>query len=149
MGALDDFLAETRPCLIAELETIHNGDPEPRLAIWSTQDPVTLFGAAKSGSGWDQLSRTFRSLASRWSNCTDQRVDIIAAGVSGDRAHTVGFEPTAVSVDGVPVEPYILRVAQVYRREHGQWKVVHRHADQVLTDQGLPGEASTQCAYGR
>jgi ketosteroid isomerase-like protein len=131
------------PRLIAELEAIHNGDPNPRLAIWSTQDPVTLFGAAKSGSGWEELSGIFRSIASCWSHCTDQRIDIIAAGVSGDLAYTVGFEHTAVSVDGVPAEPYTLRVTQVYRREQGEWKVVHRHADQVLTEQRLPGEAST------
>jgi ketosteroid isomerase-like protein len=53
-----------------------------------------------------------------------------------------------VSVDGVPVEPYTLRVTQEYRREDGEWKVVHRHGDQLPFDrrQGLPGEAST--AYG-
>ena len=48
-----------------------------------------------------------------------------------------------MSIDGVPVEPYTLRVTQVYRREHGEWKVVHRHADQALTEQRLPGQAST------
>jgi ketosteroid isomerase-like protein len=48
-----------------------------------------------------------------------------------------------VSVDGVPVEPYTLRVTQIYRREDGEWKVVHRHGDQLSTGQILPGEAST------
>jgi ketosteroid isomerase-like protein len=143
MTDLDDFLAETHPRLVAELEALHNGDPKPRLEMWSTQDPVTLFGAAMGGSGWDEVSRIFHSIASRWSDCTDQRVEILAAGVSGELAYTVGFEHTSVSVDGVPAEPYTLRVTQVYRREHGEWKVVHRHADQVLTEQSLPGEAST------
>jgi hypothetical protein len=105
MSDLDDFLAETHPRLIAELQALHNGDPQPRLAMWSTKDPVTLFGAAMSGRGWDEVSGIFRSIASRWSDCTDQRLDIVAAGVSGDLAYTVGFEHTAVSVDGVPAEP--------------------------------------------
>jgi ketosteroid isomerase-like protein len=50
-----------------------------------------------------------------------------------------------VSIDGVPVEPYTLRVTQVYRREDGEWKVVHRHGDRLSIDQSqsLPGEAST------
>jgi ketosteroid isomerase-like protein len=106
---------------------------------------VTLFGAATSGSGWEQVSRIFRSIASRWSDCTDQRVEILSAGVSGDLAYTVELEHTSVSVDGVPVEPYTLRVTQVYRREDGGWKVVHRHGDQLSIDQSqsLPGEAST------
>ena len=60
-------------------------------------------------------------------------------------AYTVELEHTSVSLDGVPVAPYTLRVTQVYRREDGQWKVVHRHGDQISIDQSrsLPGEAST------
>jgi len=143
MSELDDFLAETHPRLVAEVEALHNGDPKPRLEMWSTKDPVTLFGAAMSGRGWDEVSGIFRSIASRWSDCTDQRVEIVAAGVSGDLAYTVGFEHTAVSVDGVPVEPYTLRVTHVYRREGGEWKIVHRHGDAPPADQSLPGEAST------
>jgi ketosteroid isomerase-like protein len=146
MSDLDAFLTETHPRLIAELRALHNGDPNPRLEMWSTQDPVTLFGAAMSGRGWEQVSGIFRSIASRWSDCTDQRVEILAAGVSGDLAYTVELEHTTVSVDGVPVEPYTLRVTQVYRREDGEWKIVHRHGDQLSIDQsqGLPGAASTE-----
>jgi hypothetical protein len=51
-----------------------------------------------------------------------------------------------IDPDGAPRRPYTLRVTQVYRREDGEWKVVHRNADQIPIDQrqGLPGEASTQ-----
>jgi ketosteroid isomerase-like protein len=104
---------------------------------------VTLFGAAMSGRGWEEVSGIFRSIASRWSDCTDQRVELLAAGVSGDLAYTVELEHTSVSVDGVPVEPYTLRVTQVYRREGGEWKIVHRHGDAPPAGQSLPGEAST------
>jgi ketosteroid isomerase-like protein len=91
------------------------------------------------------VSGIFRFIASRWSDCTDQRVELLAAGVSGDLAYTVELEHTSVSLDGVPVEPYTLRVTQVYRREDGEWKVVHRRGDPISIDQGqrLPGEAST------
>jgi ketosteroid isomerase-like protein len=145
MSEVDDFVAEIHPRLIGELEALHNGDPRPRLAMWSTKDPVTLFGAGMSGSGWDKVSGSFRLIASRWSDCADQRVEILAAGVSGDLAYTVELEHTSVSVDGVPIQPYTLRVTQVYRREEGEWKVVHRHGDHISIDQGqpLPGEAST------
>jgi ketosteroid isomerase-like protein len=60
-----------------------------------------------------------------------------------DLAYTVGFEHTAVSWDGVPLEPYTLRVTHVYRRENGEWKIVHRHGDRVSIDQSPPAEAST------
>jgi ketosteroid isomerase-like protein len=145
MSDVDDFVAEIHPRLVAELQALHNGNPQPRLAMWSTKDPVTLFGAAMSGSGWAQVSGIFRSIAARWSDCTDQRVEILAAGVSGDLAYTVELEHTSVSVDGGPVAPYTLRVTQVYRREDGEWRIVHRHGDQISIDQSqsLPGEAST------
>jgi ketosteroid isomerase-like protein len=143
---VEDFIAEIHPRLVAELRALHDGDPQPRLAIWSTREPVTLFGAGMSGRGSDEVRRIFRLIASRWSDCTDQRVEILAAGVSGDLAYTVELEHTSVSVDGVPVEPYTLRVTQVYRREDGEWKIVHRHGDQLSIDQsqGLPGAASTE-----
>jgi ketosteroid isomerase-like protein len=127
---LDAFLAETHLRLITELQALHNGDPNPQLQAWSTQDPVTLFGAkVPLTRGWNEISGTFRWLASRWSDCTDQRLDLVAAGVSGDLGYLVGFEHIAHSVAGVPVEPYTLRVTHIYRREQGQWKLVHRHAD--------------------
>jgi hypothetical protein len=31
MSDLDDFVAETHPRLIAELQALHNGDPNPQL----------------------------------------------------------------------------------------------------------------------
>lgn len=113
--------------------------------MWSSTDPVTLFGAARSASGWPQVAEVLRSIASRWSDSTDQRVEILAAGVSGDLAYTVELEHTSVSLDGAPVDPYTLRATQVYRREDGEWKVVHRHGDQLPIDQhrALPGEAAT------
>ncbi len=135
MSELDDFLADVLPRQVAAEEAIHNGDPAPRLAMWSPREPVTLFGAATSQRGWGGVSQTFRWLAARFSDCTSYRYELIAAGASGDLAYTVGYEHTAVSVGGVPVAPYTLRVTHVYRREGGEWKVVHRHGDHPPVDQ--------------
>jgi hypothetical protein len=44
-------------------------------------------------------------------------------------AYVVGYERAASSIGGGPVEPVTLRVTQVYRREEGEWRLVHRHAD--------------------
>ena len=85
-------------------------------------DPVR--GRGMSRSGWDEVSQTFHWLASRFSNCTAQRFDLVAAGISGDLAYTVGVEHTAHSRDGVPEEPYTLWVTHIYRREDSEWKIV-------------------------
>jgi ketosteroid isomerase-like protein len=129
MPELDDFLTATYDRQVEAETAIHNGDAEPRLAMWSEQDPLTLFGAAMSMSGAAEVREFFRLLAARFSDCTSYRFEVVAAGASGDLAYTVGYEHTSTSIDGVPVEPYVLRVTHVYRREDGEWKIVHRHAD--------------------
>jgi ketosteroid isomerase-like protein len=68
-------------------------------------------------------------------HCTDYRFDLVAAGVSGNLAYLIGFEHIANSVVGIPVEPYTLRVTHIFRREQGEWKIAHRHADCVPVDQ--------------
>jgi ketosteroid isomerase-like protein len=143
MSELDDFLASTLPRQIKAEQAIHNGDPEPRLEMWSTKDPVTLFGAwGPCKSGTDEVTRISRWVASRFSNSTAYSFELVAAGVSGDLAYTVGYERNTTSVDGKPAE-YTLRVTHVYRREAGEWKIVHRHGDTLPVDQSPPAEAST------
>jgi hypothetical protein len=48
---------------------------------------------------------------------------------------TVGYDHFTVSIDGGPVAPITLRVTHLYRREDGEWKIVHRHADRPPVDQ--------------
>jgi len=143
MSDLDDFLTTTLARQIKAEEAIHNGDPAPRLALWSSKDPVTVLGAARSATGWDQVSGLFRWLGAHFSDCTSYRFELVAASVSGDLAYTVGYEHTSTSWDGVPMEPYILRVTHAYRREDGEWKIAHRHADGLSVELGAPGETST------
>lgn len=131
MSEVDDFLAQTMPRQVEAERAIHNGDAGPRLAMWSHHDPVTLFGAWVSKSGWEDVSDTFRWLASRFADCSAYEVELVAAGASGDLAYTVAYEHTTASVEARPPVPYTLRVTHVYRREAGDWRIVHRHGDPV------------------
>jgi hypothetical protein len=45
MTAADHFLGETMPRRMEGDKALHDGDAHPRLAMWSQNDPVTLFGA--------------------------------------------------------------------------------------------------------
>jgi ketosteroid isomerase-like protein len=143
MTGVDEFFTKTLARQVEAEEALHNGDPDPRLRMWSTEDPVTLFGAwgpCKSGSA--EVVRISRWVASRFSNCHSYSFELIASGVGGDLAYTVGYEHSTRSVDGGPVERSTLRVTHVYRREQDEWKVVHRHADLVPLDQSPPAEKS-------
>ncbi len=130
MSERDDFLRWVGSRLKDAEVAIHNGDAAPRFAIWSRKEPVTVFGAWTSGSGQQEVGDIFRRLENGFSDCTSFSHDVIAADVDGDMAYTVGYERTKASFDGQPRQ-YTLRVTQVYRREGGEWKVVHRHADTV------------------
>ncbi len=143
MNELEDFLSNILPRQIKAEEAIHNGDPNPRLEMYSTNDPVTLFGAwGPCKSGTDEVTRISKWVASKFSNCTEYSFELVAADVSGDLAYTVGYEHSKRSLDGGPIEPSTLRVTHVYRRENGEWKIVHRHGDVKPIDQSPSADGS-------
>lgn len=113
----------------AEL-ALHNGDPGPRRALWSRNEPVSVLGAWRSAVGQKQLDELFAYLGRSFSDCTASTVEVLASAVVGNMAYTAALEHTSVSVDGEP-RTYTLRATQVYRREDGEWKVAHRHGDTV------------------
>jgi ketosteroid isomerase-like protein len=93
--------------------------------------PGDLVRSLRSKVGWDDVSATFRWLATQFADCSSYEIELIAAGASGDLAYTVAYEHTTASVEGKSPIAYKLRVTHVYRREDGEWKVVHRHGDPV------------------
>jgi ketosteroid isomerase-like protein len=129
----ETFLAEMLPKQRAAEKAIHGGDVEPRLALWSRKDPVTLYGALWTASGWSEVEPTFRKVANLFSDPIDYEYEVIAAGASGDLAYMVGYEHNQVEVNDEPTT-YTLRVTHVYRRENGQWRIVHRHGDRPPTE---------------
>src|SRR4051812_43706858 len=134
MADVDDFLREVMPRLNEAEAALHNGDAEPRLRMWSRRDPVTVFGAWMSDSGWQEVSKLFQDLAGQFSDSISYDIELIAAGASGDLAYTVAYENNTVSVNDEP-RTYTLRVTQIYRREDGDWKLAHRHGDELTANQ--------------
>jgi ketosteroid isomerase-like protein len=125
------FLDEMLP-RIHEAETaLHNGDAGPRFAMWSHTDPVTVFGAAMNRIGWAEVGPMFETLAARFSDCSSCEWEVVAADVGDDFAYLLAIERTTASVAGTAPTPYVLRSTTIFRREDGDWKIVHRHADPV------------------
>ena len=121
--AVDDFLAEMLPQQVAAETAIHNGDVAPRLALWSRNDPVTVFGAKRSATGWADLEPMFHTVASWFSDSTEYDFEVVAAGASGDLAYTVGYEHNRVKVDGEPTHLHPARHPCVSARARS---VAHR-----------------------
>lgn len=111
------------------------GDPEPYMRLWSRADDVSLFGAwGPCKQGWDQVSQTFRWVATRFRG-GELRCEDLIVNLSGDLAYTVGYERGVMAVDAAEPKPMTIRVTQTYRREAGEWRLVHRHGDFAPIDQ--------------
>jgi ketosteroid isomerase-like protein len=134
MAETQEFLATMRPRITETEIALHNGDSGPRIAMWSRSEPLTLFGAAMSACGWGEIGPSFDALGQQFSNCLSYENKIVAAGASGDLAYTVALEHTTASIKGAEPKPYVLRATTIFRREDGEWKVVHRHADALAAD---------------
>jgi ketosteroid isomerase-like protein len=130
MDAREEFLSWVRTSLYDAEVALHNGDARPRRALWSRNEPVSVLGAWRSAHGQKEVDDLFTALSATFSHCIDYTFELLACDVAGDLAYTAGLEHTSASVDGVP-RSYTLRATQVYRREGGEWRVIHRHGDTV------------------
>ena len=128
MAGREEFLAWVKTTLYDAELALHNGDAGPRRAIWSRNEPVSVLGAWRNAYGQREVDELFTALGHSFSDCTSYTFELRAYDVVGDMAFTVGLEHTSASVDGDP-RTYTLRATQTYRREGGEWKVAHRHAD--------------------
>jgi ketosteroid isomerase-like protein len=126
----EEFLVWVTTTLYDAEFALHNGDVGPRRAIWSRTEPVSVLGTWRNAYGQREVDELFTALERSFSDCTSYTFDLQAYDVLGDMAFTVGLEHTSTSVDGDP-RSYTLRATQVYRREGGEWKIAHRHADTV------------------
>ncbi|HLM05787.1 MAG TPA: nuclear transport factor 2 family protein [Blastococcus sp.] len=126
----EDFRAWVTTTLCEAERALHNGDPAPRRALWSREEPVSVLGAWRNAHGQEEIDELFTGLGRSFSDCTSYAFELLAYDVVGDMAYTAGLEHTSASVDGQP-RTYTLRATQVYRRESGEWRVAHRHGDTV------------------
>lgn len=126
----DEFLRWVKSELYDAELALHNGDASARRALWSRNEPVSILGAWYNALGRQEVDELFTRLERALSDSKSYVFELQAYDVVGDMAYTAGLEHISVSVDGQP-RSYTLRVTQVYRREAGEWKVVHRHGDEV------------------
>jgi ketosteroid isomerase-like protein len=97
--------------------------------LWSHEDPVTLFGAEASASGWAALEPIFNRLARSFSDGQSCTHEVGGAGVSGDLGYVAAIERSVAGTHGSAPETFTLRVTTIFRREHGECKIVHRQGD--------------------
>ncbi|MBA3770172.1 MAG: nuclear transport factor 2 family protein [Blastocatellia bacterium] len=120
----------------AQIE-FHNGRSAASKALWSHSDDITLSGGAGGAieKGWKNVSARLDWAAAQYSKGTqtDERINVM---VTGNLAFVVRYEHIRFYVPGKSDESERnYRTTIIFRREKGGWRVVHRHADTMMTRQ--------------
>lgn len=124
--SFDRFMQQRRRVAAAFV----NGDPAPLREIFAAEDPATFFGPGGGAElGAAHVLEINEAGSHRFHGGTTE-LEILHSGASGDLGYWTGFQRASVRLAGRndPV-PLRLRVTELFRRENGEWKLIHRHAD--------------------
>ena len=116
---------------VASAYSSGNGTPLDEIVVRS--GPASFFppsgghvqGAAEVGIRYEVDVRAF-------SAGSHTHLEILDSGASGDLAYWTGIQTFEGTVGDKPTTMNI-RLTELYRREDGQWKLFHRHADPAGT----------------
>jgi ketosteroid isomerase-like protein len=117
------------------LRAFAKGDPEPVKAAFSHSDDVVLanpFGPAVRG--WQRVADSLDYASSRFREGDVTSFETIGRYIGPDLATIHDVERWQAKVgDDDELSSFDLRVTSTYRREGGGWKLAHRHADPIAT----------------
>jgi len=134
--ALDDFEGFLRDRHSAAAAYV-SGDPQPLNGLVARQHEATFFGPRGDfTTGTEAVASRYERDAAVFAEGSDNSMETLDAAASGDIAFWVGRQRSRARMRGHddPVT-FDLRVTEIYRREGGDWKLVHRHAD-PMKEQG-------------
>ena len=107
------------------------GEVQKLSALLTHQDPATFMppgGAVIEGATAAESAQLAGATA--FGPDSTGHFEVLNSGSSGDLAFWTGRQIATMDIKGLdqPVR-MILRTTEVFRREDGQWKLAHRHAD--------------------
>jgi NAD(P)H-dependent FMN reductase/ketosteroid isomerase-like protein len=105
-----------------------SGNPKPLDAIVAVEGTATFFppgGAAVKGSA--AVAKSYHQGAKMFSPGSKSKLEVLDAGASGEIGFWVGLQRFEGRIAGRN-RKMTLHITEVFRRVHGDWKLVHRHA---------------------
>jgi ketosteroid isomerase-like protein len=107
------------------------GDPEPSKEIFSHgEDAIIANPWGATERGWNEVSKALDEAAAGFRDGSKREIALVAVYETPDLVSTFEIERWQAKVAGRDgITPFELRVSTTWRREDGEWKIVHRHAD--------------------
>lgn len=97
-------------------------------------------GAELSPERWAAVGRFFK-------DGHDSTFELVQSYRSNELVVLAAIERTVAEVGGLAAQPWALRVTLVFRRDVGQWRLVHRHADPLV--EGISLHKAAELASGQ
>ena len=116
------------------------GDPRPLMAMWSHADDVTIMGGFGAFErGWAAVGPRLEWACSQFRDGVQERENVTTF-FGDDVGYLVSIDRNEACVGSSGKRTVqVLRVTQVFRREDGEWRIVHRHADELRPKQAPTG----------
>lgn len=107
------------------------GDAAPLDALVAKQGDASFHSpGGDSVTGAEAVAARYRRDSQSFRNDGTTRFEILQRQVSGDLAFWTGWQVATVRLSGQDAAIDMkIRVTEVFRKDDGVWKLVHRHAD--------------------
>ena len=124
----EDEVRQASERFYAALNKMANGEASSMSTVWAHGgDVTTMHPIGQREVGWEQVRPVWEQVASM---CSEGQIrlrnQLIRVGT--DLAYEVGMEEGQITMAGERVA-FNGRVTNIYRREGGEWKIVHHHSD--------------------
>jgi ketosteroid isomerase-like protein len=130
------FLAKWEECIAHFI----NGDPSLWKQNSSQAGDATIFGAfgGYGEKGWTDVGARYDWASSQYKpSGAKTNIQYLSIIVGRELAYTVSIERSeALLGDIKKTAPRVLRATQIFRKEDGEWKLLHRHADPLIEKKG-------------
>ncbi len=127
--AVEDEIRQASEQFYAALNREANGDPGPMMEVWSHgSDVATMHPLGGRETGWEEVRASWEQVAQAFSDGQVSIEDLVVVPLSDDVAYTLGTENGQAKLGDETVS-IDWRVTNIYRREEGEWKMVHHHTD--------------------
>ena len=124
----EDEVRQASDRFYSAVDSMLNGDAAPMADVWSHDSSVsTMHPLGGREVGWDAVRGSWEGAAQAFEGGT-QEVSDLEVCVLGDTAYTTGIEHVDATIGGKSLH-FDIRATNIFRREDGEWKVVHHHTD--------------------